>query len=67
VRRGAHRGLVGITEGKRLLGKVRRKWEENTEMDFQEMESGGIEWIALVQDRQSWRVLVSAVMNLRVP
>jgi len=58
---------VGRPEGKRLLGKLRRKWEENTEMDFQEMELGDIVWIALVQDRDSWRVLVSAVINLRVP
>ena len=58
---------MGRPEGKRLLGKLRRKWEENTEMDFQEMELGDIVWIALVQDRDSWRVLVSAVINLRVP
>jgi hypothetical protein len=58
---------VGRPERKRLLGKLRRKWEENTEMDLQEMELGDIVWIALVQDRDSWRVLVSAVMNLRVP
>ena len=53
VRKGVYRVLVRRPEGKRLLGKLRRKWEENIEVDLQEVESGGIDWIALAQDRES--------------
>jgi hypothetical protein len=66
-RRGVFRGLVGKPEGKRLLGRPRRRWEDNIKMDLQEVECGGMDWIELAQDRDRWRALVNAVMNLRVP
>jgi hypothetical protein len=59
--------LVGKPEGKRPLGKPRRRWEDNTEMDLQEVGCGGMDWIELAQDRDKWRALVIAVMNLQVP
>ena len=55
------------TEGKRPLGKPRRRWEDNIKMDLQEGECGGVDWIELAQDMDRWRALVSTVMNLRVP
>jgi len=62
-----YRVLVGKTEGKRPLGRSRRKWENNIKMDLQEVEYGGREWIKLAQERDSWRVLVNAVIKLRDP
>jgi hypothetical protein len=62
-----HRVLVGKPEGKRPLGRPRRRWDDNIEMDLQEVGFGGMDWIGLAQDRDRWRALVSAVMNLRVP
>ena len=59
--------LVGKPEGKRLLGRPRRRWEDNIKMDLQEVGCGGMNWIELAQDRDSWRAIVNAVMNLRVP
>jgi len=53
--------------GKEPLGKPRHRWEDNIKMDRQEMGCGGMDWIELAQDRDSWRALVNAVMNLRVP
>jgi len=50
-----------------LLGRSRRRWEDNIEMDLPELGCGGIEWIKLAQDRDRWRALVNAVMNLWVP
>ena len=66
--RGAFRVLVGKPEGKRPpLGRPRRRWVDNIRMDLQEVGCGYVDWIGLVQDRERWRTLVSAVMNLRVP
>jgi hypothetical protein len=58
---------MGNPEGKRPLGRPRPRWENNIKMDFQEVGRGGMEWIELAQDRDRWRTLVNAVMNLRVP
>jgi len=66
-RRSIYRVLVGKPEGKKLLGRPRRKWEDNIKMDLQEVGCGGVDWIELVQDRDGWGKLVNAVMNLRVP
>ena len=54
-------------EGKRPLGRPRRRWVDNIGMDLQEVGYGYVDWIGLAQDRDGWRTLVSAVMNLRVP
>ena len=62
-----YRVLVGKPEVTRPLGRPRRRWEDNIKMDLQEVECGGVDWIELAQDRDRWRTLVSAVMNLRVP
>jgi len=66
-RRGVYRVLVGKPEGKRQLGRLRRRWEDNIKMDLQEVGCGGMDWIDLGQDRDRWRALVAAVMSLRVP
>ena len=66
-RRGVCRVLVGKPEGKRPLGRPRRRWEGNIKMDHQEVACEGVDWIKLVQDRGRWRALVTAVMILRVP
>jgi hypothetical protein len=58
--------LVGKPEGKRPLGRPRRRWEIGSELIFVRLASGGVVWIRLAQDRDRWRVVVSAVMNLRV-
>ena len=65
--RGVYRFLVGKPEGKRPLGRPRRRWVDNIRVDFQEVGCGYVDWIGLAQDMDSWRTLVSAVMNLRVP
>jgi len=64
--RGVYRVLVGKSEGKRPLGRPRRRWEDNIKMDLQEVGCGGMDWIELAQDRDRWRALVIAIMILRV-
>ena len=65
--RGVHRVLVGKPEGKRPLGRPRRRWQDNIKMDLQEVGGDCEDWMELAQDRDRWRALVSTVMNLRVP
>jgi len=65
--RGVYWVLVGRPEGRRPLGIPRRKWEDNITIDLQEVGCGVMDWIELSQDRDRWRALVIAVMNLRVP
>jgi hypothetical protein len=64
--RGMFRGLVRKPEGKRPLGRPRCRWEDNIMMDLQEVGCGGMDWIGLAEDRDRWRTIVIAVMNLRV-
>ena len=65
--RGVYRFLVGKPEGRRPMGRHRRRWVDNIRMDLQEVECGYMDWIGLAHDRDRWRKLVSAVMNLLVP
>jgi hypothetical protein len=65
-KRGAYTILVGRPEGKRPLGRPRRRWQDNIKMDLQDVERG-MDWIELAQNGDRWRALVNAVMNLRVP
>jgi len=67
ARKGVYRVLVGKPGGKRLHGRLRRRWEDDIKMDLQEVRCRGMDWIELSQDRDRWLALVSAVMNLRVP
>jgi len=64
---GVYRVLVGKPEGKRPLGRPRRRWVANIRMDLQEVGCGYVDWIGLAQDRDRWRKLASTEMNLRVP
>ena len=66
-RRGVYRVLLGKSEVKRPLRRPRRRWADNIEMDLQEVECGDTDWIELAQDRDRWRALVNAVMDLLVP
>ena len=59
--------MVGKPEGKRPLGRPRRRWEDNIKMDLQEVGCGGMDWIELAQDKDRCRAIVTAVMNFRVP
>jgi hypothetical protein len=63
----AYRILMGRPEGKRSLGIPRHRWEDNIKMDLQEVGLEGMDWIDMAQDRDRWRSLVNAVINLRVP
>jgi len=65
--RGVYRVLVGKLEGKRSLWRPRHRWVDNIRTDLQEVGCGYMDWIGLAQDRDRWRMLVSAVMNLQVP
>jgi hypothetical protein len=65
--RDVHRGLMGKPEGKRPLGRLRRRWDDNLKMDLQQVGGGCGDWMELAQDRDRWRALVSTVRNLRVP
>ena len=64
---GEHRVLVGKHEGKRPLGRPRRRWEDNIKMDLQEVRGGRVDWMELAQDWDGWRSLVGTVRNFRVP
>jgi hypothetical protein len=65
--RNAYRILLGKPEGKRPLGRLRRRWVGNIKMDLRKIGWSGVDWIDLAQDRDQWSALVSTVMNLRVP
>jgi hypothetical protein len=65
--RGVYRVLVGKPEGKRPPGRPRHRWAANIKMDRQAQGGGGMDWIKLAQDRDRWRALVYAVMNIRIP
>jgi len=65
-RRGIYRVLVGNPDGKRQLGRPRRRWDDNIKTNIQVVGCGGMDWIELAQDTDSWRALVNAVMKLRV-
>jgi hypothetical protein len=65
--RGAYNILVGRPEGRRPLGRRRRRWEDNIKIDLREAGFGDVDWIHLAQDRDRWRAFVNTVMNLLVP
>jgi hypothetical protein len=65
-KRNEYRLLVGTPEGKRPLGRPRRRWVDNIRMNFGEVVWGGVDWIGLAQDRDKWRAFVNSVLNLRV-
>ena len=65
--RGVHKVLVGKPEGKKPLGRPRRRWEGNIKMDIEEVRRGCGDWMELAQDRDEWRALMRTVMNFRVP
>jgi hypothetical protein len=66
-KRSAYRLLVDKPEGKRPVGRPRRRWVDDIRMDFGEVGWGGVDWIGVAQDRNRWRALVNSVLNLRVP
>jgi hypothetical protein len=66
-KRNVYRILVGKSQGKRQIGRPRRRWVDNIEMDLREIRWGGMDWIDLAQDRDQWRAHVNTVMNLLVP
>jgi hypothetical protein len=66
-KRNAYRILVGKPEGKRPVGRPRRRWLDNIKVDLREIEWDGVDWIDVAQDRDQWRPLVNTVLNLRIP
>jgi hypothetical protein len=66
-KRNVYRSLIGKPEGKRPLGRPRRRWIDNIKMDLLEIGVNVLDWIGLAEDRYRWRALVDSVMNLRVP
>jgi hypothetical protein len=66
-KRNAYKLFLGRPNGKRPLGRLRRRWVDNIKIDLLEIGWDGVDWIGLAQDRDNWRALVNAVMNLRVP
>jgi hypothetical protein len=66
-KRDVYRVLVGKPEGKRPVGRPRRRWEDTIKMELREIGWGGMNWIDLAQDRDQWRALVNTLMNIRVP
>jgi hypothetical protein len=66
-KRNAYRLLVGKPEGKRLLGRPRRRWVDNIRMDLGEVGCGDVDWIGMAKDRKRWRAVVNSVLNLWVP
>jgi hypothetical protein len=66
-KRNAYRILVGKPEGRRSLGRPRRRWVDNITMDLREIGWDGVDWVDLLQERNQWRALVNTVMNIRVP
>jgi hypothetical protein len=66
-RRGTYKVLVGKPEGRRPLGRPRRRWEDNIKMDLREVGCSGIDWIYIAQDTDWWRAFVNAAMNIRFP
>jgi hypothetical protein len=67
TKRNAYRLLVGKPEGRRPLGRPRRRWMDNIRIDLGEVGWGDVDWIGLAQDRNKWRTLVNSILNLRVP
>jgi hypothetical protein len=67
AKRNAYRILVRKPERKRTLGRPRRRWVDNIKMDLREIESSGMDWVYLADDRDHWKALVNTVINLRVP
>jgi hypothetical protein len=67
AKRNAYRLLVGKPEGKKPLGRPRRRWVDNIKMDLGEVGWGDVDWIGLAMDRNRWRALVNSVLNFRVP
>jgi hypothetical protein len=65
--RSVYRGLVGRPEGKKPLGRPRRRWENNIKLELREIRIDGANWIRLAQDRAQWRAFVTTAVNLRIP
>jgi hypothetical protein len=66
LKRNAYRLLVGKPDGRRSLGRPRRRWVDNIRMEFLELGCGDVDWIGLAQDRNRWRALVNSLLNFRV-